>query len=208
MKLFLLALLFASTAFAADQQDTSRPELIQSQEASSAQENRSYFTLLSGAALSTSSGGGNAFTYGGHVGTGLFDAPHSIFSLGVYVGTASDRAQVESASVNGRYTIIAGELLTRRIFGTGLYVGGRFGLGIVSISYSNPSNGSYGGNGDSFVASPVLGYELSLARHFDISMEAAWVVLSSSYIMVPNIGAVFYNAISAVTLQGGLTYHW
>jgi hypothetical protein len=167
-----------------------------------------YLGLQAGNGFVTSKGGGNFFTFGGRVGTGVYRDHSGILSLGLVMGTLNHDITVSSVNVKQNITVLMSELVTRRMWGTGLYMGGRIGAGLVSADVSAPGL-SISGTGTSLVVGPALGYELPFGESpMSFGIDCSWLAASGGDLNFPVIGKTHYDSSSAVLLNFGLNFHW
>lgn len=172
-----------------------------------AQAKKNYVGALFGPSISTRSGGTTSFAWGGRIGTGLIQEASGIFSLGLYVQSISDSQTVSGIAINTTLTALALELITRRAFGSGLYLGGRFGVGLGSAKVSVGS-ASTSGSSSSFFVGPVLGYEFEASDKVSIGIDASWATVGKATMAFDSGSTIELGSSSAVILNAGVTYHW
>ncbi|MDR3606909.1 MAG: hypothetical protein P4M08_05950 [Oligoflexia bacterium] len=200
--LLILALsLFSIRAKADDKASASAAPVIKATEP--------YASALLGGSIVTSSGGGSELTYTGRIGTGFYSTPGGILSIGLVVNHASQSEAVGAANVNGSYTILAGEIIGRKLFGSGLYAGSRIGVALLSADInSNFSPASYSASAVSFTVGPVLGYEFPIIPMLNLDLDLSWISISGATFDFPTLGSITTNVASAFLVQGGVTFHW
>lgn len=166
-----------------------------------------YVGALVGAGIITSSSGGSYFTFSGRVGAGLFADPNGIFSLGAYVNYGSNSVSTGALKTNGTFTTIASELITRKMLGSGAYLGGRFGVGLDGASVTSGAT-SVSASAVSFAVGPVAGYELGIVPNLNIDLDLSWLTHTASTFTFPGIGSVQGSSLGTFLMQAGLTFHW
>lgn len=192
MKQIIVALLFQLPGMSVFAEEVANPP----------PEDRGYIGGLVGLGVVTSNGM-TFFTYGARGGYGLFQDKSGIFSLGVYLQSISQTATIGAVTASDLIIGVSGELITRKIFGTGLYVGGRFGVGISSSTITSGSN-TYAGSTNRFLVGPVLGYEIPIVDKLALALDVAWVSIGGGAITLPGLGTFTVNGGSAFTFLGGL----
>jgi opacity protein-like surface antigen len=182
------------------------------QEAESKEQHQSpgsYVNALLGPAIVTSGGDGTEFVFGGRVGTGIYRDRSGILSLGINVETLSRSQTLSGIKTDARWTVILAEIISRKAWGTGLYLGARLGLGIVNVNIRSRSNGlNLTASNSNFAWGPVVGYEFPLGSHFGLNIDFSWNTMSGGDLNFPRIGKLPYDSMSAVLIQGGVSYYW
>lgn len=160
--------------------------------------------------LTSSSSGGNTnfLTYGGRFGAGVYSDRSGILSLGLAIDTLSNSATVSGVTATAGVTAILPEIIARRMFGTGLYLGGRFGVGITSVS-ATKSTTSISASGTSFASGPALGYEIDIIPHLSLGIDLSWITRAGTTLTFPTgVGTLQVDSVSYLMLQGGLVAHF
>ena len=167
----------------------------------------SYANALLGAAIGTSSGGTNSLIYSGRVGTSLAGSQNGLISLGLVAGHDSSSTTVGTVTSDGSITLLMAELITRRMFGTGLYLGARIGIALLGDTLST-TQVSYSASTSSFAIGPTLGYEFPILKNLAFDFDFSWIGVSASTLTFPTVGSVAVNGSSAALLQGGVIFRW
>jgi fructose-specific component phosphotransferase system IIB-like protein len=128
-----------------------------------------YANLLGGIMVGLSESGSN-FTVGGRLGHDVYAQRGGSIALGLVAGYMHDEADVNTLHAEQHVSILQGEILARKAFGTGLYFGLRAGVAFV---YAEVSQGaSYlEGYGTTFVWGPAVGYEGSLGDRVKANLD-------------------------------------
>lgn len=169
----------------------------------SAQE-KNFIAPMIGNAFITSEGGGNRLAWSLRVGGGVLQDESGILSLGVFVGGAGDNQRIQGVDVDGHVTLVGTEILCRKAFGSWVYYGGRFGLGITSLSFSAGGT-SLSGSGTSFAFAPVVGYEAPISARSDLIIDLSYLTIGGGNMSILGT-SVNYNATQALTLSGGVSF--
>lgn len=167
----------------------------------------SYASALLGAAIGTSSGGSTSFIFSGRVGTGILADRSGILSLGLVAGHTSASRSVGTVTVDGSTTLILAELISRKLFETGLYLGGRFGIGLENVDLKSGA-ADLSSSSTAFAVGPALGYEFPIIPQLAFDFDFSWITVFGSTFTFPGAGSIQTNSSGAALLQGGLTYHW
>jgi hypothetical protein len=175
-------------------------------------DNSAYFSTLIGYGLITSTGSTGFFTGSGRLGTGLGDDDKDVLSIGLYIGHGSISQSVTLTTGGVKsfgketdaFTPILAELITRRAWNTGVYLGARFGLTVISADI--PIAG-ISGSGSSFTFGPVIGDEFRLSERINFDFDLSWLSVIGSDLST-NVGALHFDTVSALFIQAGLTFHW
>lgn len=170
-------------------------------------DNLRYIAAQFGQAFVTTGTSENYFTYGGRVGTGLFRDNSGIFSLGLSVNTNSQSATLSGVSISARTTPVLAELITREAWGTGLFLGGRVGVGLLSANVTTASL-NLSGTATSLAVGPALGYEFSITETSNLVLDFSWISIGKGTLTLPTLGSIPYDASSLLVLQAGAVYHW
>lgn len=140
--------------------------------------------------------GGPYFTIAGEVGihTGIGD-------VGIFANTFGTSTTVSGITASASITTIMLSLTSQ----TGaFYYGGRFGLGIRSLTESN-STTSLGASGSSFAVAPVIGVRLPVANTISFTLETSWQVLWSGDIS-GNLGSASLPSVGYLVPLAGLSF--
>lgn len=158
---------------------------------------------LAGSAFITSTGGGSHFIYGARAG---FSLGHSdsggTGSLGVAVNTLTDSETVSGVKVDSRITFIGAEYVAREAFGTGLYFGGRAGIGINSATVTAGTT-TRSLSDTVFAFAPAIGYEVRLSDKAMLMLDTSWINVSGGSFTVGTTTAE-YDRTAAVAIQAGI----
>lgn len=167
-----------------------------------------YAAALMGSTISTTPGssGNNNFVYSGRLGTDVFSNSSGAFAIGLAVGHDSDTVHLGTVTASGGDTYITTELIGRRLFGSGLYLGGRAGVDLANVTLS-ASSVSYNSSASAFLVGPVLGYEFPILQQIAIDIDATWMAEGSSTFNFPTLGSVSVESSSGFVFQGGISFH-
>lgn len=154
----------------------------------------------------TGGDGGTYFGYGFRAGFEAFRDRGGIVSLGVSLVSATKDSTVSGTDVSETVTAIMVELLGRRLFGSGLFVGGRVGVGIVTVGLTKSSTNTQisSGSDTDLAVGPVAGYEFRVAEHVSIPLELSFISIGQG----TTSNHIDFNAVSALIVQTGLVIHW
>ena len=104
---------------------------------------------------------------------------------------------------------ISAEFLGRRLGGTGLYLGARFGVALFGVEASSlTSTVKINGSGTSFAYGPVLGYEIKILQSFGLDIDLSWRDISRTTITFPGITSVQVDSSSAGVISGGVNFYF
>lgn len=168
-----------------------------------------YFAVLAGPAITTNSAnaGDTHFTFGGHAGYSFLTSAIGSPSIGVHAQFMSDSERTSSAYIESSITTIMAELTSRRLFGSGLYMGGRFGIGLLSLSLSGISL-SASTSTAVFAVAPVLGYEQNITENVAIALDFSWQVVGSGTFKFSSGTSLTADPMGMALLQGGIAFHF
>lgn len=158
-------------------------------------QNRAYITPLIGfAAPTTNASGGPYFSFGGEMGV------HSgIGDIGIFASSLSNSTTISGVPVSANITFLMMSLTGQYdIF----YYGGRFGIGMRSIS-TTVSGTTYSASGSSFAVSPVVGIRVPIANNISFSLETSWQVISSGEIS-GTLGSVSLTSVGYLVPLAGV----
>jgi hypothetical protein len=151
--------------------------------------------------------GNNTFCFSGRLGTELASGPSGGFAVGLFGAHDSQSINVGTVNASGDDTFLAVEFIGRRLFGSGLYLGGRFGVDLGSVTIGDQSV-SYSANAAAIAGGPVVGFEFSIIKQLAIDIDTSWMRVGSATFNFPTIGSVTSGSTSGFLLQGGLTFNW
>ncbi len=167
----------------------------------------SYLGALGGPAIGTQNATGTHPILGGRLGTTIGQRSGTSAALGLLVETLSNSQTASGSTVDGRLTLIMGELLARKLGGSGAYLGARAGIEISSVTVTSSTSSSTG-TGNAFACSPVVGYEFALLPALSFDLDVSWVTILSRTITFPSGGAVTLDLSQILIPQAGLTLHF
>ncbi len=168
---------------------------------------RSYISALAGPAFGVLTVTGSHLSLGGRIGTGIGPETWAAPSIGIMVETLADSARVSGVTVDGRSTTVLGELLCRRVGGSGLYFGARAGVDISTLTVSSASS-IVPGNGTAFTYGPVMGYEFALGSAVSFDVDLTWVSVASHTVTFTTGSAVDIDYSQYITSLAGLSLHF
>jgi hypothetical protein len=165
---------------------------------------RSYVSGMAGVSDITNTGA-SAFTFSARIGTALYADSGSLFSIGFFANDYSKSVSSSGVSATGNVMILAGELFGRRLFHSGLYFGGRFGLGLPSLSFGSGAI-SISATGTSFAIGPFAGYEVNVSRNVALVVDADFMTLTSTSLNFTGIGSVPVATDAVLQFQAGIVF--
>jgi hypothetical protein len=201
-KLYLAPLLFLSIATHA-----AEPEQAPAGEA----KEKKLFAILAGPAFVTKGVGDDSyFTFGGRLAFPLGNRDSGgVGSLGLAVATLSEDTTVAGIAAESTMIFIGAEYVARKVGGSGFYLGGRAGLGMISQSATDGVN-TIDGSATVFTFAPVLGLEVPLGGSANLVFDAAWVNFGGGTMELTDAtgatGSVEFDNTAAVTLHLGLGF--
>ena len=161
-----------------------------------------YVGALLGVDLPTSSGRkSGTLYYGARAGGIVHQSENEKLVLGGVFLRGSTSDKVSSATIDQSINIIGAELLGFELWGTPLYMGGRIGLGLLSVDASTPT-ASLSMSGTSLVVSPVVGVEIPVGN-VGLDIEGSYYTRTGGT-LTGTLGSMEYNSASGFLLSGGL----
>jgi hypothetical protein len=148
------------------------------------------------------------FAYSGRFGGDVYAAKDGTIALGLLFGKkATETVGIGTATMKGSTTLVMAEVLGRKLWGTGLYMGARLGLGFYYLELKSPTYPA-DDTATSFAFGPVVGYEIPLSEKFKPNLELSFVHLGGGTLSAPGIGDLPYDSTSALLLQGGFMFEF
>ena len=126
--------------------------------------------------------------------------------MGAAVQTLSNSAKTSGITVNSRITTMMLEAVTRRMFGSGLYLGGRFGGSLNSINIAS-STTDLSASAMSLAVAPVIGYEIDVAQAVSLGLDVNWTVIGGTTFKFPTGTKIETTSQGAVMMQGEVIFH-
>lgn len=165
-----------------------------------------YYGGLLGYSVFTSSAGGTPL-YGARAGYGVLRTQTGVFSLGLAMNALFQTAV--NGTVTSRETMIqlSAETITREAWGTGLYLGARWGMGINSSTLDNGTN-TFAGSATRFLVGPVMGYEIPVMDGASIALDVSWITAGGGTITYPGLGTFAFGSSSALNFQTCFVGHF
>tara|TARA_R100001086_G_scaffold200856_1_gene117064 strand:- start:10575 stop:11141 length:567 start_codon:yes stop_codon:yes gene_type:complete len=166
-------------------------------------EKRHVVGALPGAAFFTSGDNDVSFNFGSRIGFGVFRDNSGLLTLGLHTQGIWEKETVGTVDVRSRIFVMSLEIIGRELFGTGLYLGGRFGPAFSRVKIDTVS-----GSGVAFGVGPALGYEFRFGdAPLGLCLDFSWLSVTSHDISFSGV-PVTVEASSAIVLSGGLQFHF
>jgi opacity protein-like surface antigen len=161
---------------------------------------KGYAQVLLGPVFVTSKGGGTYFGWGAGMGYDLFSDHTGTTTVGLTIETISRDRKISGFNLKTRTTFVGIDLVGRHLFGSPVYLGGRFGIAPFSIALSNSST-DLSSSGSSFAVGPVLGVEVKVSDSVAIGLDLSYLTVGGGTVD-GDLGSLDYDSSNAITTLG------